>query len=89
LIELSIVGGIERSGRFFDGSELHECIVALHVDTKEFSIWLKQHLKVVPLGGFLVKVDHEECLRGLNVPTPIVFLALDTPISPSKFRPDS
>jgi hypothetical protein len=71
-----------------DGSELHECIVALHIDTKNLTVSFKDHLKVFTPCGFLIEVDNEEGLGRFNISTSIVFLAPHPPVPSREFSPE-
>jgi hypothetical protein len=57
LIQLSAVCRVQGTGGFVDGSKLNKGVVALHIDSGEFSVRLKEHSEVFLFGCFFVKVD--------------------------------
>jgi hypothetical protein len=65
---------------------LDKGIIALHVNSDQVTKGLKEHLKVFPLGGLFVKVDDKERFGWLNVPSTVIFLALDSSISPGELN---
>jgi hypothetical protein len=81
---LPTIGYILGSSRLFDGAKLDKGIVSLHVNAKKFTVGFKEHFQIFSLGGIFVKVDHKECVRRLDVPATIVFLAFNSSISSSK-----
>jgi len=85
LIELSAVRGVTGPLRIVDRLELHEGVIALHVDAHQLSIRLEEHLQVLALRGLLVEVDNEESVVRQDLLAAFVLLALDPAVAPSEF----
>ena len=81
LVKLAPIGGLLGADGLVNGLELDECVVALHVDAHKFAVGLKEHLEVLPLGGFLMKVNNEQSLVRLNILATLVLLALDAAVA--------
>jgi hypothetical protein len=86
---LSTIGHIFGSSRFFDGPKLNKGIVSFHVNAEKFAVGFEEHFQIFSLGGIFVKVDHKECVRRLDVPATIVFLALNSSVSSCKLGTES
>jgi len=71
--------------RIVDRLELHEGVIALHVDAHQLAVRLEEHLQVLALRGLLVKVDNEESVVRLDLLAAFVLLALDPAVAPSEF----
>jgi hypothetical protein len=71
--------------RIVDRLELHEGVIALHVDAHQLSVRLEEHLQVLALRGLLVEVDNEERVVWQDLLAAFVLLALDPAVAPSEF----
>jgi len=89
LVELSAISGLLGLLGLIGGGILNEGVVALHVDTNKLAERLKEHLEVFALRGFLVEVDNEESLGGLDVLAAFVFLALGAAIAAGELGAES
>ena len=85
LIELTAVRGVPGPYCIVDRLELHECVIALHVDAHQLAVRLEEHLQVLALRGLLVEVDDEESVVGLDLLAALVLLALDPAVAPREF----
>mmetsp|Transcript_46636 Transcript_46636/g.141299 ORF Transcript_46636/g.141299 Transcript_46636/m.141299 type:complete len:241 (+) Transcript_46636:327-1049(+) len=84
LVQLSSIGCFFRPLRILNIGKLNECVIALHVNAHNLSERREQHLKIFALGGLLVEIDNEECLRGQNPLAPIILFAFDAPVTTSE-----
>jgi hypothetical protein len=84
LVQLASVRRFLGLGRFGNRSKLHERVIALHFNARQFPKRFKQHLQVFLFGGFFVKIHDEKGLRGRNVAAAFVFFALDAAVAASK-----
>jgi hypothetical protein len=88
LVELPPVGGVLGPGSLVDRTELYKGVVALHVDSANFSVRLEKHLEVRSAGGALVEVHHEQRVGRLDDLAALVLLAFDSAIPPRELGPE-
>ena len=88
LIQFSPIGGLFGGRCFGDGLELHKGVIAFQINAQQFAKGFKQHFQIFAFGGFFMKVDDKERIRGCNVLATFVFLTFDTSIATGKLDPD-
>ena len=89
MVEFASVGRFFGASGFLDGAKLYKGIVSFHIDSDKLTKGFKEHLEVFSFRSFFLKVHYKESLRGMDVATAVVLLALDSAIASGKLGAES